>query len=209
MTSHPKDMTDDLINCYADCEKLMPLLHLPVQSGSDKILKSMNRKHNRQYYLSIIKKLRNINKEIKISSDFIIGYPGEAEVDFNDTIKLIKEIGFVNSYSFIFSPRAGTPASKKKTNSLKINEERLKKMQIILENLQFKNNANYLNKSCEVLIENKLENQAKYFGRTKYMTPVIIDSTKNNPGEIVNVKISSFNQKNLFGFIETDKIKAA
>ena len=89
MTSHPKDMTDDLINCYADCEKLMPLLHLPVQSGSDKILKSMNRKHNRQYYLSIIKKLRNINKEIKISSDFIIGYPGEAEVDFNDTIKLI------------------------------------------------------------------------------------------------------------------------
>jgi len=106
-TSHPKDMSEDLINCYSDCKKLMPFLHLPVQSGSDKILKSMNRKHNRKYYLSVIEKLKNVNKDIKISSDFIVGYPGETEKDFNDTIELVKKIGFVNSYSFIFSPRPG------------------------------------------------------------------------------------------------------
>ena len=113
-TSHPKDMTEDLINCYRDCEKLMPFLHLPVQSGSNKILKSMNRKHDREYYLSVIKKLKNVNKDIKISSDFIVGYPGETEQDFKDTIELIEQVGFVNSYSFIFSPRPGTPAADEK-----------------------------------------------------------------------------------------------
>ena len=117
-TSHPKDMSEDLINCYSDCKKLMPFLHLPVQSGSDKILKSMNRKHNRKYYLSVIEKLKNVNKDIKISSDFIVGYPGETEKDFNDTIELVKKIGFVNSYSFIFSPRPGTLAAEKKLNNL-------------------------------------------------------------------------------------------
>ena len=113
-TSHPKDMTEDLIDCYRDCEKLMPFLHLPIQSGSNKILKLMNRKHDREYYISIIEKLKKINKNIKISSDFIIGYPGETEKDFQDTIELVKKIGFVNSYSFIFSPRPGTPAGAKK-----------------------------------------------------------------------------------------------
>ena len=107
-------MTEDLIEAHGDCSKLMPLLHLPVQTGSNKILKLMNRKHNIKYYLSIIEKLKKINDEIKFSSDFIIGYPGEEENDFNDTIKLIKEVGFINSYSFIFSPRPGTPAAKNK-----------------------------------------------------------------------------------------------
>jgi len=209
MTSHPKDMSEDLISCYKDCEKLMPLLHLPVQSGSDQILKSMNRKHDIKYYLSIFKKLKNINKEVKISSDFIVGYPGETEKDFEDTINLIHKIDFINSYSFIFSPRPGTPASYKKMNSLETNEKRLKKMQKILENIQYKNNKDYLNENCEVLIENKLENKKQYFGRTKYMTPVIVDSEKSKPGEIINVKITSFNQKNLFGFQQTNEIKAA
>ena len=208
-TSHPKDMTEDLINCYKDSDKLMPYLHLPIQSGSNRILKSMNRKHDREFYMTIIKKLKKINDEIKISSDFIVGYPGELEKDFEDTIDIIKKIGFVNSYSFIFSPRPGTPASKKKLNNLSINQKRLEKIQNILENLQRKNNKNYLNQHCEVLIENKLEKQGKYFGRTKYMTPVIFDAEKCKPGEIVNVKITSFNQKNLFGFYKTNKAKAA
>ena len=208
-TSHPKDMTEDLINCFKDCKKLMPLLHLPIQSGSNKILKSMNRKHDNKYYFSVIEKLKNINKEIKISSDFIIGYPGEMDEDFNDTIDLIKKIGFINSYSFIFSPRPGTPASQKKLNNLEINEKRLKKIQNILENLQRQNNKEYLNQHCEVLIENKLKGQNKYFGRTKYMTPVIFDSEKNELGKIVNVKITSYNQKNLFGSYKISKIKAA
>jgi len=209
MTSHPKDMTEDLINCYQDCEKLMPILHLPVQSGSDKILKLMNRKHSRKYYLSIIENLKNVNKDIKISSDFILGYPEEEEEDFEDTIDLVEKVGFINSYSFIFSPRPGTPAAKKKINNLSESKRRLKKLQNILENFQFKNNKNNLQKYCEVLVENKLDNQKKYFGRTKYMTPVIFDSDNCNPGELVNIKITSCNQSNLFGFHKANKIKAA
>jgi len=100
-TSHPRDMTKDLIDCYRDCEKLMPFLHLPIQSGSNKILKLMNRKHDREYYMSVVEKLKKVNKDIKISSDFIVGYPGETAKDFKDTIDLIEKIGFVNSYSFI------------------------------------------------------------------------------------------------------------
>ncbi len=209
MTSHPKDMTEDLINCHKDCEKLMPIIHLPIQSGSDKILTLMNRKHNRNFYLSAIKKLKNVNKDIKISSDFIIGYPGETGKDFEETLDLIQKIGFVNSYSFIFSPRPGTPAAEKKLNNLSKSKKRLIKLQDILEKLQLKNNKNYLKQYCEVLIENKLDNQEKYFGRTKYMTPVIFDSNNCNPGELINVKITSFNQNNLFGFHKTNKVQAA
>ena len=169
----------------------------------------MNRKHNIKYYLSIIEKLKKINDEIKFSSDFIIGYPGEEENDFNDTIKLIKEVGFINSYSFIFSPRPGTPAAKNKLNDISINAERLKKVQSILEDLQYKNNRKYLNQNCEVLVENKLEKQKRYFGRTKLMTPVIFDLEKYNPGEIVNLKVSLANQKNLFSLNKNSKVNAA
>ena len=209
VTSHPKDMTEDLINCHKDCEKLMPIIHLPIQSGSDKILTLMNRKHNRNFFLSAIKKLKNVNKDIKISSDFIIGYPGETGKDFEETLDLIQKIGFVNSYSFIFSPRPGTPAAEKKLNNLSKSKKRLIKLQDILEKLQLENNKNYLKQYCEVLIENKLDNQEKYFGRTKYMTPVIFDSNNCNPGELINVKITSFNQNNLFGFHKTNKVQAA
>ena len=209
ITSHPKDMTEDLINCYRDCEKLMPFLHLPTQSGSDKILKLMNRKHDIKYYLSVIKKLKSINRDIKISSDFIIGYPGETEKDFEDTIKLIEKVGFISSYSFIFSPRPGTPAAEKKLVNLVESKKRLKKLKNILETLQRKNNKKYLEQYCEVLIENKLNNQEKFFGRTKYMIPVIFESDNCKPGELVNVKITSFNQNNLFGFHKSHKMKAA
>ncbi len=209
ITSHPKDMTEDLIDCYRDCKKLMPLLHLPIQSGSNKILKLMNRKHDQKYYMSVVEKLKKVNKDIKISSDFIVGYPGETERDFKDTIELVKKIGFINSYSFIFSPRPGTPAALKKLNNLTENEKRLKKLQNILENFQNENNKKYLQQNCEVLIENKLNNQKKYFGRTKHMTPVIFETDNCKIGELVNVKIISFNQKNLFGIYKTNKMKAA
>ena len=208
-TSHPKDMTNDLINCFKDCKKLMPFLHLPVQSGSDKILKLMNRKHDLNYYISIIKKLEKINKDIKFSSDFIVGYPGETESDFEDTITLIKKIGFVNSYSFIFSPRPGTPAANKKLNDLTESKKRLQKLQSILESFQLEKNKKYRGKYCEVLVENKLDMQEKYFGRTKCMSPVIFESDSCKPGELVNVKIASINQNNLFGIHQSNKEKAA
>ena len=110
-TSHPKDMTEDLIDVYKNSKKLMPLVHLPIQSGSDNILKLMNRKHTVKDYLYIFEKLKKINSKIEFSSDFIIGYPGETENDFQNTLSLIEKINFINSYSFIFSPRPGTVAN--------------------------------------------------------------------------------------------------
>ena len=209
MTSHPRDMSEDLIDCYKKCEKLMPFLHLPIQSGSDVILKSMNRKHDSKYYLSIIKKLKDINKKIKFSSDFIIGYPGETEIDFQKTLNLIKQVGFFNSYSFTYSPRPGTPAAEKKPNAISESKSRLKIIQDILKKMQLENNKMYLNKHVEVLIENKLDGKEKYFGRTKFMTPVKFDSNNCQPGDLVNVKITSFNQNGLFGVYQNSKIKAA
>ncbi len=208
-TSHPKDMTDDLIECFTNCEKLMPLLHLPIQSGSNKVLKLMNRKHDREYYFSIIEKLKKANENIKISSDFIVGYPGETEKDFQDTVDLVEKVGFLNSYSFIFSPRPGTPSAKKELNNIEENIKRLKILQNILENFQYKNNKKYLSKNCEVLIENKLEKEEKYFGRTKTMIPVILDADDSKIGELVKVKITSCNKKNLFSSHKINKVKAA
>ena len=208
-TSHPRDMSDDLINCYGDCDKLMPVLHLPVQSGSNKILKLMNRKHDIEHYLSIIKKIKAVNKYIKFSSDFIIGYPGETEKDFNETIKLVKKIGFINSYSYIFSPRPGTPAASKMLNNFKESKVRLRVLQDILEDFQQQENKKYLNKYSEILVENKLKDQKKYYGRTKNMTPVILESEICNPGDLVSLKITSINKKYLFGAHKLDKERAA
>ena len=109
-TSHPNDMTDDLIDCYKHSTKLMPFLHLPAQSGSNKILQKMNRKYTKEKYLSIVKKMKKISPKIEFSSDFIVGYPGETEKDFEDTIDLIKKVNFINSFSFIYNKRPGTPA---------------------------------------------------------------------------------------------------
>jgi len=208
-TSHPKDMTKDLIDCYKNCEKLMPFLHLPIQSGSDKILKLMNRKYDSKYYLSIIEKVKNIKRDIKISSDFIIGYPEETEKDFEDTVNIIKEVGFVNSYSFIFSARPGTPAATKKIKNLLESKNRLTKVQKILEEIQLKNNQSCLDEHCEVLVENFLNKQERYFGRTKFMIPVRFVSNTCKPGELVNVKIESFNKNGLFGLYKGSKEKAA
>ena len=126
-TSHPRDMTDDLIDCYLTSKKLMPFIHLPIQSGSNKILKLMNRKHTVEQYLDIYDRLKKINPLIEFSSDFIISYPGETEEDYNDTVQLIKKIKFINSYSFIFSPRPGTKASELQLIDDEISKDRLKK----------------------------------------------------------------------------------
>ena len=137
-TSHPIDMSKDLIECYASSKKLMPLVHLPIQSGSNKILKLMNRKHTVERYIEIFNNLKKINSEIEFSSDFIIGYPGENDVDFNDTINLIEKIKFINSFSFIFSPRPGTKASKLELIDREISRSRLLKVQEILFKFQKK-----------------------------------------------------------------------
>ena len=200
-TSHPKDVTEDLINIHKNCEKLMPILHLPVQSGSTKILNAMNRKHNIDYYYEIINKLKKAKPNIQFSSDFIVGYPGETEEDFRDTLKLIKEIGFINSYSFIFSPRPGTPASKLSLINENVSKNRLIELQSVLEKINAENKKKLLNQTIEVLFENKLENQDKYFGRDKFLNSVIVDSQKDLSGQLLNVQIKKFNHNSLFGEI--------
>ena len=208
-TSHPKDMTEDLIDCFKNCSKLMPFLHLPVQSGSDKILKLMNRKHGIKLYYSIIEKLKKINPNIGFSSDFIIGYPGEDDEDFQKTMDLVKKIEFINSYSFIYSARPGTPAAKLQKINSDITKNRLKIIQNQLFNLQLNKNKELEEKKIEVLVENKLKNQNSYFGRTRKMTPVIFESTLCNPGDMIQVEIISSNQNNLFGKHMENKFKAA
>ena len=204
-TSHPTDMTDDLIQCYAKSKKLVPFIHLPIQSGSDKILKLMNRNHTVEYYLSIYEKLKKINPEIELSSDFIIAYPGETNKDFEDTIKLIKKLKFINSYSFIFSPRPGTAASNLKLIDKKIAKERLKIAQNELFINQSLKNKKSENKVINVLVENKMKNQEKFFGRAEHMTGVIFEGKKDIEGKIVPVLIQSSNQNNLFGKLKINK----
>jgi len=200
-TSHPKDVTQDLIEAHKSCEKLMPILHLPVQSGSSKILNAMNRKHNTLEYLKIIEDLKEAKPNIKFSSDFIIGYPGETEDDFNQTLSLIEKVKFINSYSFVYSSRPGTPASKFKNVDPDIAKKRLIKLQAILEKINSKHKEEFLDKSIEVLFENKLNNQNKYFGRDKFLNSVIVQSEKDLSGQILDVTINRFNHNSLFGVI--------
>ena len=208
-TSHPRDMTDDLIECYSKNKKLMPFIHLPIQSGSNKILKLMNRKHTVEDYLNTYDRLKKINPKIEFSSDFIISYPGEKEEDFNDTINLIKKIKFINSYSFIFNPRPGTKAAELKLIDDEISKERLIKIQKILFYNQLEMNKSFEKKSIDVLVENKMDGQNKLFGRNKYLNSVIFEGDKENIGKIIKVKIESCNQNSLFGKILHNNMKAA
>ena len=200
-TSHPKDMTNDLIEVYKISKKLMPLIHLPVQSGSDKVLKLMNRKHNTKEYLDIFDKIKHINPKIEFSSDFIIGYPGENDDDFNNTYELIKRVNFINSYSFIFSPRPGTVAEDLNLISQKISKKRLEKVQSQLFDNQICFNKSFENKIINVLVENLTKDKSQTFGRSEYMTSVIFNGNKNDIGKIVQVKILQSNRTTMFGEI--------
>ena len=198
-TSHPKDMTEDLIEVYKHSEKLMPLVHLPIQSGSNKILSLMNRKHTIDDYFKIYEKLKKINSKIQFSSDFIIGYPGEEDQDFIDTLNLIEKIKFINSYSFIFSPRPGTVAANFKEIEKKISFERLEKVQSKLYENQIIMNESLKNKTLNILVENLTEDKSQVFGRSEYMTPVIFNGKKDDIGKIVTVIIKESNRTTLFG----------
>ena len=203
-TSHPKDMTEDLIEVYKTSKKLMPLVHLPVQSGSNKILNSMNRKHTIDEYLNTFDKLKEINPKIEFSSDFIIGYPGEEDQDFKDTFNLIERVKFINSYSFIFSPRPGTVAENLNLIEKKISFERLEKIQNVLFENQIQMNNSLKGKVIDVLVENLTDDKSKAFGRSEYMTSVIFNGKKNDIGKIVQVRIKDSNRNTLFGEVITN-----
>ena len=202
-TSHPLDFSDDLIEAHKTVEKLMPLVHLPIQSGSNKILKNMNRKHSVEDYLNLVNKLKRLNPAIRFSSDFIIGYPGETNKDFNDTLKLLKEVEFINSYSFIFSPRPGTPASKMEKIDENVAKDRLKIFQKSADELKMKYRKALINKKVSVLFENKIKGKKnEFFGRDEHSNSVIVESHNNLVGKIEEVNIFEGNQNTLYGRIE-------
>jgi len=206
-TSHPRDFSEDLIQVHKYCEKLMPLIHLPVQSGSNKILKNMNRKHTIEEYLEIIKKLKNIKSNVKFSSDFIIGYPGETEDDFKKTIELMKEVKFINSYSFLYSARPGTPAFNLDKIDENIAKERLFLFQNLSKKIKTEYRENLLSKTMTVLFENETKEKNKYFGRDEYFNSVIVESNENLVNKIKKIKIIKINQNTLFGEIDMHSIQ--
>ena len=208
-TSHPVDMTDDLIDCYSSSKKLMPFLHLPIQSGSNKVLKLMNRKHNVEQYIDVYDKLIKINPNIKFSSDFIVSYPGEERKDFEDTLNLIKKIKFINSFSFIFSPRPGTKAGDFEIINKELSKQKLIEIQKLLFGYQLETNKSFVGKKVKVLIENTMKDQKKLFGRNKYLNSVITEGAENYVGHLVDVLIESCNQNTLFGKINNYNSEAA
>jgi len=206
-TSHPKDFTDDLIQAHKNCEKLMPLIHLPVQSGSNKILQNMNRKHTVEEYLKIIERLQEVKPNIRLSSDFIIGYPGETQSDFDQTLKLMKKVKFINTYSFIFSARPGTPAFNLQKIEEKSAKERLDIFQHLAKKIKSEYREKFLEKIVPVLFENSTKDENKYFGRDEHFNSVIVESNENLTGKIKNIQITKLNQNTLFGKISTKLVQ--
>ena len=203
-TSHPLDFSEDLIEAHKNCNKLMPLIHLPVQSGYNNILKAMNRKHTVEEYLEIINKLTKINRDIKFSSDFIIGYPGETHEDFMKTVELMKKVEFINSFSFIFSARPGTPAYNLRKIDGSIVKNRLIDFQNIAENIKNNYRKRLINQTTKVLFENKMKSGNRYFGRDEYFNSVIVESDEDLKGSIKDVKILKGNLNTLFGEITSN-----
>ena len=203
-TSHPNDFDEDLINAFKYQDKLMPQLHLPVQSGSNKILESMNRKHTREFYLKLIDKFRDIKKDIEFSSDFIVGYPGETEKDFEDTLDLVDKVKFSNSYSFVYSQRPGTPAVDFDQIPKEVSANRLQILQNKLFDLQRKFNDSKVNSKTKVLVENITKKGNQFFGRNEYMQPVFIEGNKCTPGQIEIIEVKSSNRHNLWGTVDSN-----
>ncbi len=200
-TSHPNDMTDSLINLFGTQEKLMPYLHLPVQSGSDRILKRMNRRHNVEKYLDIISRVRERRPDVAISGDFIVGFPGETEDDFLRTIDLCNQVQYAQAYSFKYSSRPGTPASELKEVSEKSKSERLLRLQNVLIKYQKSFQKSMIGKSYPILIEKKGKEVDQVVGRSPYLQPVFLKGSTDMFGKIVSVKIKSFRTNSLEGIM--------
>ncbi len=198
-TSHPNDFSDDLVEAHRDCKKLMPILHLPIQSGSSYILKKMNRNHSQEEYFKILDKLLKVNPSMKFSSDFIIAYPGETQDDFEKTISLIKKVKFINSYSYIYSERPGTPAAKLKKIDKDVAKKRLVKFQVIADEIKKDYREKLVNSTVKVLFENQTKSENSYFGRDEYFNSVVVKSDSNLCGLIKDVKINDWTHNTLFG----------
>jgi tRNA-2-methylthio-N6-dimethylallyladenosine synthase len=199
-TSHPIDMHEELIELHGYSGKLNPYLHLPVQSGSDKILKLMNRKYTKTSYLEIVDRLRQKCSDIALSSDFIVGYPGETRRDFEDTLDLVKEVNFAQAYSFKYSSRIGTKSARNNLSNISNEEknDRLQELQELLNSQQKKFNTNFISKKVEVLVKGKGKKINQYRGTTKWMQVVNFELSKEAKS-IENVKIVKANNNSLLG----------
>ena len=201
-TSHPNDMEDDLIAAHGDCDKLMPYLHLPVQSGSDRILKAMNRKHTAEEYIRLIERIRAARPDIAMSGDFIVGFPGETDQDFEDTMSLVREVGYGSAYSFKYSPRPGTPAAEKddKMVDADVASERLHRLQELITEQQRAFQDAMIGREVSVLFERKGRLAGQMVGKSEYLHAVHVTDDVA-VGEIARVRIIESGPNSLAGVV--------
>ena len=197
MTSHPNDMTEGLIAAHGDVEKLMPFLHLPVQSGSDRILKAMNRSHSRDSYMRILDRVRIVRPDIAFSGDFIVGFPGESDADFEDTLRLVREVGHAQAYSFKYSPRPGTPAADK--IPMEIMDERLQRLQAQIVADQTAFNDRTVGRTTDVLLERPGKFAGQLIGKSPWLQSVHVLAPDLSIGDIVTVNITDSGPLSLKG----------
>ena len=200
-TSHPNDMTEDLIEAHGTCKKLMPYLHLPVQSGSNKILKRMNRSHDAESYISLISKIRQARPDILISGDFIVGFPEETDKDFDDTISLIKDIEYGQAFSFKYSTRPGTPAAERDQVSEEVKTARLHELQDLIKKQQKKVQDKMVDKNVQVLFERKGRFDNQLVGKSEYLHAVNVTDPTISVGDLKQVHITKSNANSLNGTI--------
>ncbi|QOL81481.1 tRNA (N6-isopentenyl adenosine(37)-C2)-methylthiotransferase MiaB [Pseudooceanicola spongiae] len=200
-TSHPNDMSDDLIDAHGRCEKLMPYLHLPVQSGSDRILKRMNRSHTRDSYLRVIDRIRTARPDILLSGDFIVGFPEETDADFRDTLRLIEEVGYGQAYSFKYSTRPGTPAAERGQIDDTIATERLVEIQALITRQQRAIQDAMIGKEVGVLFEKAGRMPGQMVGKSDHLHAVHVDSDTLKPGDLRRVRIIGSNTNSLSGVV--------
>jgi tRNA-2-methylthio-N6-dimethylallyladenosine synthase len=200
-TSHPNDMDDALIDAHGTCDKLMPYLHLPVQSGSDKVLKAMNRKHTRDQYFALIERIRAARPDLLLSGDFIVGFPGETEADFEDTMDLVRTVGYGQAYSFKYSTRPGTPAAERAQVDEDVKLERLHRLQALLGDQQREIQASMVGRTVKVLFEKKGRESGQMIGKSEYLHAVFADTTDVAIGEMRDVKIVKSESNSLGGEI--------
>ena len=204
-TSHPRDMGDDLIAAHRDLHELMPQLHLPVQSGSDRILAAMNRRHSRADYLAIVERLRDARPDLALTSDFIVGFPGETESDFSATLGLVDDVGFSGAFSFKYSPRPGTPgADMDEQIDEQTKSERLQRLQQAIDRNQAAFNRRCLGCSFDVLFERHGRYPGQLVGRSPYLQPVQVTAPAALLGGIATVTITEIASNSLFGALAPD-----
>jgi tRNA-2-methylthio-N6-dimethylallyladenosine synthase len=208
-TSHPRDVTEAMIRAHADIPKLMPYLHLPVQSGSDRILAAMNRKHNRTEYLDVIARFRAARADLAITSDFIVGFPGETEDDFAQTLQIVEEVGYAQAFSFKYSPRLGTPAAERDDQlDEDVKSERLLRLQTLLAEKSLAFNRATVGRTCEILIERRGRVPGQWIGKSPWLQSVVVTDPSLEIGQLVSVQLANAGPNSLEGQLLTMKTAA-